>query len=233
MQPYRCSACSRRFLAPGTSWRRWLQWASGTGVTVVAAALVFVALLKDSEHLDPSAITQLQSADQSVALTSEILSAAEQGDPAAQYRVARNLLFAAMSDKRKSGEALEWLQRAAQNGSTAAMVQLGRMHRSGIGALQDYSLSGQWIERAAAAGDVDGMLELGRLYRDGIGFEHNPILAYAWFNRAAAELSTEAALERDSLARRLSAEQLGAAQSLSATLHSQNAAIGPGGALAH
>jgi hypothetical protein len=228
MHPYRCSACSHRFLAPEPSPRGLRGWISGAGVTVIAAALLTIALVVGEEGPEPEPVETLEPTEQPVTVTAEIRKAAEQGDAEAQFRVARNLLFEAMSDKRKGTEAVEWLQRAAENGSTEAMVHLGRMYRTGIGALQNYDLSGQWIERAAFAGDPEGMLELGRLYRDGIGFELNLILAYAWFNRAAAELSSEAAYERDTLARRLSPDQLKAAQDLSTALHEGDAAL-PGG----
>lgn len=222
MRPYRCSACSHRFLAPQRTRGSLRGWVSGAGVAIITAVLLVIVWSIDAD--DHEVIPDhLEVADKPVTLTAEILKAAEDGDADAQFRVARNLLYEAMGDKRKAATALDWLQRAAANGSTAAMVHLGRLYRNGVGALQNFDLSGHWIERAAVAGDPEGMLELGRLYRDGVGFEHDLMLAYVWFNRAAAELNMEAAYERDTLVRRLTPEQLKAAQNLSTTLPADEA----------
>lgn len=227
MRPYRCSACSHRFLAPERTRASLRGWVSGAGVVILTAVLL--VLVSSSDTDDHEVIPdELELADRPVTLTAETLKAAEDGDAEAQFRVARNLLYEAMGDKRKATAAHEWLQRAAENGSTAAMVHLGRLYRNGVGALQNFALSSHWIERAAVAGDPEGMLELGRLYRDGVGFEHDLMLAYVWFNRAAAELNMEAAYERDTLVRRLTPEQLKAAQNLSTALRADdNASAAP------
>ncbi|MBK8400204.1 MAG: sel1 repeat family protein [Propionivibrio sp.] len=61
------------------------------------------------------------------------------------------------------------------------MIVLGRLSRSGVGLLQNYSQASKWIQTAADRGNPRGMLELGRLYRDGIGLDKDPVRAYVWF----------------------------------------------------
>ncbi len=148
-------------------------------------------------------------------LASDTLQAAESGHPEAQFRVGKKLLMEAALESQKAPEALEWLTRAAENGHTGAMIQLGRMFRSGVGALQNYDIAADWIQRAAAANDPEGMLELGRFYRDGIGFDKDLISAYVWMNRAAAAHHLDAAREREAMARSLQPEAIRQAQQLS------------------
>ncbi|HRQ47265.1 MAG TPA: sel1 repeat family protein [Rhodocyclaceae bacterium] len=218
MQPYRCTKCAHRFFVAAHVLTEPRKWRFAGTASLLATVLVGVTIffgLDDREpthDIDP----QLEQPVQAAPVTAEILKAAEDGDADSQFRVGKSLLYGALSDKRKTAEALQWLQQAAENGSTEAMVQLGRLYRNGVGALQNYKLSSEWITRAAHSGDAEGMLELGRLYRDGIGFERDPTRAYVWLNRSAAALNSEAAYERDSLARRLTPEQVRAAQNLSA-----------------
>ncbi len=230
MRPYRCTNCAHRFLvaAPALVKPRRRGFAGVAGLFAAVLFGVALVLMVDGREvaldIDPPV-------DRPALLTTEILEAAQEGNADAQFRVGKNLLYGALSDNRKAPEALQWLQQAAENGSTAAMVHLGRLYRTGVGALQNYKLSGEWLERAARGGDAEGMLELGRLYRDGVGFEQDPMRAYVWFNRSAAALNVEAAFERDALARRLTPEQLKAAQdqSIAALPQSESASADQAG----
>lgn len=217
MRPYRCTACDHRFLvaAPLLVEPRKLGFAGAGSLLVMVLIGTAVFLGFDEPETSPDVETALEE-PAPTPVTAEILQAAQDGNADAQFRVAKSLFYGALSDKNKAAEAVEWLERAAGNGSTEAMVYLGRLYRTGVGTLQNYKLSSEWITRAAHNGDAEGMLELGRLYRDGIGFERDPTRAYVWLNRSAAALNSEAAYERDSLARRLTPEQVRAAQDLSA-----------------
>ena len=212
MDPYRCEDCSHRFVLPQRGQFSASRLTLVTiGVIAVVGTLVLTLLWPRDEPID-TALTLVSDED---SLSQETIAAAEAGDPDAAYRVGKKRLLDATIDKRKGIEAVEWFSRAASSGHTGAMIQLGRMYRSGIGALQNYSLAVEWIRKSADAGDAEGMLELGRLYRDGIGMSADPLKAYVWFNRAAARLNMDAARERESVARRLSAEQLAEAQFIS------------------
>ena len=152
------------------------------------------------------------------AIDPHTLRAAQEGDPEAQIRIAKALLFSGAQDDGHSAEAVRWLQSAAEKDNSAAMAQLGKLYRSGFGVLQDYDQAVNWIRKAAERGDPDGMLELGRLYRDGVGLPRDPVRAYVWFNRAAAALHTDAVRDRDDVARSLTAEQLKNAQAQSSVI---------------
>lgn len=215
MRPFRCTHCSHRFFTARTALVEPRKWAFAGTIALIATALAGIALTIGIDGYE-AATGDGPSVEPRAPLAAEILKAAQEGNVDAQFRVGKNLLYSALSENGKpTTEALQWMQRAAENGSTEAMVYLGRLYRTGVGALQNYRLSGEWTERAANSGDAEGMLELGRLYRDGIGFEHDPVHAYVWFNRAAAALNMDAVFERNALARRLTPEQLKAAQDLS------------------
>lgn len=211
--PYRCVDCSHRFIAAQKKGVSERTLAVGTGLLilivvagVVASVVGHVVVPEDETALD------VVPADPVATIGPDTRQAALTGDAEAQFRVGKNLLFEASIDGRKAAEANEWLLKAARNGHTGAMIQLGRMYRSGIGALQNYAYSAQWIGKAAESGDAEGMLELARLYRDGVGVEQDPERAYVWFNRAAAMHHGDAARERDGIGRKLSPDQLERAQ---------------------
>lgn len=212
-RPYRCVSCSHRFLGLDHNPRAKTTLLSIAG-SVVLAGLIGVTLLY---ALTPDADEQAAPAvpDAYAVFNADTRNAAEAGDVEAQYRVGRKLLLDATLDGRKAAEGLEWLTKAAENGHTTAMIQLSRMFRTGIGALQNYAVAAEWVERAAYAEDPEGMLELGRYYRDGVGFDKNPVHAYVWMNRAAAKHHMDAAREREAVIRTLSADDLKLAQQLS------------------
>jgi len=211
--PYRCVSCSHRFLGPEgkQTVTTTLLFVAGS---VVVTGLISVALLfglaPDFKEQDARVAV-----DTYALLNAETFEAAEAGDAEAQFRVGRKMLLDATLDGRKGAEGLEWLTRAAENGHTTSMIQLARMFRTGIGALQNYAVAAHWVERAAYAEDPEGMLELGRFYRDGVGFEKNPMLAYVWMNRAAAKHHLDAVREREAVIQTLSVDNLKLAQQLS------------------
>lgn len=206
--PYRCLDCSYRFLAP----KRTL---SSSELVVSAPALLLAVALAGAVGFW---LTQAES--QSVlsapaplaALTPEIRKAAEEGNADAQFRLGELLLQDPARSAETSANAVRWLQMAAENGSTEAMIVLGRLSRSGVGILQNFDQSAKWMQTAAARGSSEGMLELGRLYRDGVGVEKSLVRAYVWFNRASAARNIDAVREREAIARILTPDELREAQ---------------------
>ncbi|BAL25223.1 tetratricopeptide repeat protein [Azoarcus sp. KH32C] len=209
--PYRCRACKHRFFAPdGTRSGRNALVSVATACLIIAIGIVML--------IDWSTVDEIPApipAAAPVQIDPYTLRAAQEGDAAAQLRLARVLLSDLSREGTRSAEAVHWLRTAAENNSPGAMVELGKLYRSGFGVLQDYDQAAKWIRMAAAMGDPAGMLELGRLYRDGVGLPRDPVLAYVWFNRAAAALHVEAARDRDDVARGLSPTQLKDAQAQS------------------
>lgn len=217
--PYRCCDCSHRFyLRDRIAVRpRAAVTASLAAFAIVVVGTVSLLLLNFGEPPAPEAVADPSHID---AYTQR---AANEGDADAQFRLARTLLADPYPDRKSAKEAVRWLQAAAGNEHTGAMVELGKLYRSGIGVLQDFKQAAKWFETAAGIGDPEGMRELGRLYRDGIGFRRDPVQAYVWFNRAAAGLNVEAARDRDDVARGLTEDQLKEAQHESARHESAQA----------
>lgn len=209
--PYRCLNCSNRFLASdGERFRRLLILGASAILAATVIAPLTAAWLWSEQDFEAK-----RSIEASAPIDPGTQALAEEGDPDAQYRLAKTLLHDAVRDPSSTIGAVQWLKASADQEHTGAMVQLGKMYRSGVGVLQDFNEAARWIDKAASLGSAEGMLELGRLYRDGVGFERDFVRAYVWFNRAAAALNVEAAQERDYIARKLNPEDLLAAQSAS------------------
>jgi TPR repeat protein len=158
----------------------------------------------------------------SAALDPEVKKAAEAGDAGAQFRLGESLLQDPARSAETSASAVRWLQMAAENGNTEAMIVLGRLSRTGVGVLQNFGQASKWIQTAASRGNPEGMLELGRLYRDGIGVEKDLVRAYVWFNRASAARNLDAVREREAIARTLTFEELREAQNQSSAVDSES-----------
>jgi hypothetical protein len=220
--PYRCLDCSHRFLAQRRAiFERDLVVSAPVALLAIVLTAVLVFLLASAGN---SAAPRPPAA--SAALSPEVAKAAEMGDASAQFRVGEALLHDPVRSNENSASAVRWLQLAADNGNTEAMVLLGRLSRSGVGILQDFDRSAKWIQTAAVRGNIAGMLELGRLYRDGVGVDKNLVQAYAWFNRAAAANNLDAVPEREAISRQLTAEELRNAQAQSSAVDAGSPAPG-------
>lgn len=227
-RPYRCETCSHRFIASADTARQ-----SRTGppsLTIGAAAVVagvvasIVLLWPDAAEHGEAAVNSPQAA---IAVKSALEEAARNGDAEAQFRLGRAALLDTTRGKEGAAEAVAWLRQAATGGHTGAMLQLGKLYRSGVGMPQNYEYAGKWIRSAAEAGDSDAMVELGRLYRGGLGVGADPVQAYVWFNRAAAAMNIDGARERDGIALKLSPEELKSAQAASLATEEEHAIVLP------
>lgn len=223
-RPYRCRECAHRFHAPSPSRAnaRIATYAT-LGAFALAMAGIVAFAVSSGEEIPPAAPANTDAAAP-VPIDPYTLRAAQEGDAEAQLRVARALLLDGVRDRTRSAEAVDWLKSAAESNSTSAMVQLGKLYRSGFGVLQDFEMAAKWIRTAAERGDAEGMLELGRLYRDGVGVQRDTVRAYVWFNHAAAAMHTEAVRDRDDIARGFSPEQLREAQTQSSAIEKARAA---------
>ena len=211
MHPFRCGECGQRFLARSAgaaSRRTWPMVAAGAAALLVLAIVgaIGYALIEDGIPDEPI---------NTAAVTVPSLDAAREGDLEAQFRIARATLLTPERSKEDTREAVAWLRRAAEGGHTGAMIHLGKLYKSGIGTPQNFAFAARWLGEAARAGDAEGMVEFGRLHRSGIGVEQDNVAAYMWFNRAAAAMHMDGVHERDSIAIKLSPEELRRAQAMS------------------
>jgi len=110
--------------------------------------------------------------------------------------------------------AVQWYQKAADQGHAKAQFKLGTIHDQGVVLAQDHVQAVKWYRLAAAQGHVLAQYTLGERYDRGRGVAQSDVKAHLWFNLAAAAGDAKAARYRDYAAKRLNAEQLAAAQKL-------------------
>ena len=90
-------------------------------------------------------------------------------------------------------KALEWYEKAAEQGNYGAMAQIGVLYANGNGVEQDYVKAAEWCEKAAELGDATSMKNLGIAYAKGNGVEQDYAKALEWYKKAA-ELGNDVAM---------------------------------------
>ena len=196
-QPYRCLDCSYRFLA--------IKGAALERPVINGAAVVLLIF---------GALTAAELWQEAESGQSGIASALQAGEATVSGEV-QGLAANVATDAGKAPEAPGIkLQTAAENGDSAAMLELGRDLATGNNRLKDAEQAAKWVQLAAASGNPDAMLELGRFYRDGVGVVQDSPRAYVWLSRAAAAKQTDAVLEREALVRTMGEAPLKVAQEL-------------------
>ena len=109
----------------------------------------------------------------------------------ASSRRALYQLGRAYAANRQLPEAIGAYRKAADKGSTSAMVELGVLLATGSGVAKDEAQARKLFERAAAAGNPRGVTNLAAL-SDGGGAPSDPVKARALLATAAATNSAEA-----------------------------------------
>jgi uncharacterized protein len=112
-------------------------------------------------------------------------------------------------------QAAKWYFRAAELGLAEAQTSLGYMYYFGQGVPKDFAQSAKWYRRAVEQGSAPAQFSLGFKYYNGESVQKSVILAYVWFNLAVAQGDEKAANSRDSLAAKMTREQIAEAQKLS------------------
>ena len=143
---------------------------------------------------------------------SEVRNAADQGDASAQFNL--GVMYA---DGRDYGEAAKWYRKAADQGNASAQFNLGVVYANGQGAPQDYGEAAKWYRKAADQGNASAQFNLGVVYANGQGAPQDYVLAYMWINLAAAastDTEKKVAEARDSIASKMTPEQVADAQRL-------------------
>lgn len=119
--------------------------------------------------------------------------AAEQGDPAAQFRLGHAHYLKAI-ETGDFEEALNWIQVAADQNNSLAQAHLGYMHMSGQGVLLDLAKSKLWFHRAAQEDDAHHQCTYATMCWNGDFGSHDPDEAEVWWLRAATQGSASAYL---------------------------------------
>jgi localization factor PodJL len=123
---------------------------------------------------------------QDFAIAAEMISAAaQQGLPAAQYRLAK-LHERGIGVPRDFTEARAWTERAANGGNVKAMHDLAVFYADGEGGPQSYAAAAEWFRKAADYGVLDSQFNLAVLYENGLGISPSQVEALYWYEIAAA-----------------------------------------------
>lgn len=117
----------------------------------------------------------------------QLVSAANDGDPKAQYYL--GLVFEnGYGIASNASEATEWYRRAAEQGLDSAQVNLGMCYLEGIGITKNESEGVRWLTSAAEKGNTDAMFNLGA-YLYNIG---ETSAGMDWLKKAAEQGNEEA-----------------------------------------
>jgi hypothetical protein len=118
-------------------------------------------------------------------------------------------------------EATKWFERAAGQGDAEAQLQLGRRYSEGRSVPQDFAEAAKWYRLSADQGNPNAQYLLGLLYSRGEGVPLSNVRAHMWFNLAAAHFAASdardrqaAATNRDSVAYKMTREEIAEAQRL-------------------
>ena len=88
------------------------------------------------------------------------------------------------------------------------------MYEKGQGVAQDYKEVVKWYRLAAEQGEATAQGNLGGMYGNGQGVIQDNVMAHMWLDIGASNGSTNAAKNRDIVAKRMNESQLAEAQKL-------------------
>ena len=117
----------------------------------------------------------------------------------------------------KSGDyavALREWRPLAEAGNAASQFNLGILYERGFGVPQNYVAARDWYEKAANQGNLPAHVSIGRLYENGLGLAADPVRALIFYELAAARGWRQASEHRESLAAKMTPQQIAAADHL-------------------
>ena len=167
----------------------------------------------------------------------DLIKGAEDGNDTFQYYLA-DAYRAGRLVPQNSEEALKWYQRAAEQGNLNAQRELARVYQTGMlpGTLLKIEKNEKeapfWCRKAAEQGDVDSQCNLGAMIARGTLPDF--VQAYKWLDLCLASPTDRpritAPMIRDSLAKKMTADQVSEARRLAdewASGYIQNVGTGP------
>lgn len=108
---------------------------------------------------------------------------AESGDMYAQCCLGEYII----QDSLKAKEAFSWFMKAAENGLTIAMTNVGDCFITGTGVEADNKKALLWYEKASQSGDDQAQRNLGYFYESGMLDIVDSTKAYKWFEQSAKQ----------------------------------------------
>jgi hypothetical protein len=97
-----------------------------------------------------------------------------------------------LEQEKKFPEMLSWYRKAAEQGNSNGMRNLGVCYCDGIGVSKDAVRAMTWFRKAAEFGNADALWNIGNLYRDGIGVTKDIAMAIEWYRKGAAKENANA-----------------------------------------
>lgn len=138
--------------------------------------------------------------------------AANQNQPAAQYRLAK-LYEAGIGVEVNGKTAKSLLMRSAKADNRIAMHDLGHYFATGAdGSSPDIAQAVKWFSQAAERGVLDSQFNLGVLYQGGSGVDLSLSDAYFWYTIAGMQGDNIAKQRSEAIKPELSSDNLGAVQ---------------------
>ncbi len=181
-------------------------------------------ILFDRQHIDEARFRPVRiRAEEGDAVAQDALTAwtqATEGDAEAQRNLG-NMYRTGRGVPEDAAEAVRWYRLAADQGYAEAQRNLGNMYRSGEGVPEDAAEAVRWYRLAAEQGEARAQVDLGFMYATGVvglgeGVPQDYVEAHMWYDLAAAQSSGEdrdaLVNARDSVAERMTAEQIAEAQ---------------------
>lgn len=111
-----------------------------------------------------------------------MLALADNGNAAAQTKLALAYLRGEHGVAEDEKAALRWAKAAAAQGDAVAQYLLGTLYLK-----TDPGEAVRWFEPAARQGNIKAMHNLAIAYAEGLGVPKNPVEAVTWFSRAAEQ----------------------------------------------
>jgi uncharacterized protein len=119
----------------------------------------------------------------------------------------------------------------AERGSPVAQTYLGYLYQYGLGVPRDYVIAASWLHQAAEQGEPTGQFLLGLLFDKGYGVPLDWVEAEVWLNLAAAHVGGRQeeyfGRIRDSVAQKLTLDQLAETQRRAASWTPVASQLGP------
>jgi uncharacterized protein len=112
--------------------------------------------------------------------------AAAQGDPQAQYYLAKCYL-SGDEFSRDNVTAAKYMLQSANQGYAPAEAGMGSLYARGLGVTQDFSEALQWYRKAAAQGDALAEYCIGYAYSQGEGVPKDFHQAITWWQQSAEQ----------------------------------------------
>lgn len=143
----------------------------------------------------------------------KIVSAAAKGEAAARFELGM------LHEKgevlpQNHKEAAKWFRLAADDGYGPAQLYLGLLYLSGKGVDRDYTHAVRYLTLAAEQNEADAQFLLGGIYFGDNVVPHDYVESYKWFRLASLKGNGETQNPLDSVAKRMSPQQVAEADRL-------------------